>query len=202
MAFFKKEDGFVSLNECLLGQGTSFPCSIEVDGVGLSVQVAEILSGSRWNRQVSSAGAPVPAKPEMYLCPILVDHNPTVQVHNPSFWIEVNTGLSGSTKIWAFRAFPKPGGTGSTIKLSILQVGIVVTGGKPVPVGGTTWVPQTFNACPAGFSPVEAIVFDQGDGRARFLALVMQSTYEKKTLMHCDTLPQNLYSDQLCPRWG
>ena len=193
-AFFAKDDGFVKVNKVLLGGGTSFPCSLDVDGVRLSVQVPEILSGSKWTGDI-----PVQAQKEMYLRPPAQDHDP-IQNDHTSFWIEAAT--SGTTRIWAFRAFPKDGGTGSNVKLSILQVGIVVTGGKMKLVGAAKWVPQTFNACPAGFSPVEAIVFDQGDGRPRFLALVMRSSHMEKTLMHCHELPEHLYSDVLCPRWA
>lgn len=184
-------DGYSSVNESLLRQ-CGFPCSIEAHEVELSVQDPEILRRSMWYRRVAPVVRP---EPLMYLRPTVDEHE------DPSFWIEINSELSGTTNIWAFRAFRKRGQP-PTIKLSILQVEVVVTGGKVELLGGLEWTSQTFNASPAGFTPVEAIMTNQGEGRGRFLALVMQSTLHKKTLMHCHRLPLNLCTGPLSPRWN
>jgi hypothetical protein len=192
---FLSEEGFMSKNKALL-QVAGFPSRLDFDGVILSVEIPQILCDFEWAEEVSKQGVAVKAEQMMYLCPRADDDQ------NTSFWIEVNLKSTG-TKIWAFRSIKAARGPTSTIKFCTLDVQYVVTGEKITLVPQDRWRVQPFQTCsPGGFDPVRAIVLREG-ARSRFLALVMQHGpgAQRKTLMHCDSLPANLHGDKFQPDW-
>ena len=199
-AFYKPELGFTVLNQQTLKEA-EFPSQLHFSLVKLSVEDTGILAGSKWTK-VEGVQSAVKADQTTYLCPTAADGN-------TSFWIEVKLGAEhAGTQLWAFKSIPAPRTGISTVKFCTLNVGYVpdeIKDGRSLHKLKTVaqWVPQTFRTCsPGGFSPVLAIVHDNGQGKRRFLAVKMQLGGHHKILMHCDTLPSELHTGDCEPNWN